>query len=107
MVMINVEEFMARKKRDETESLTKAQRELLKNSARINIPLPDVFLLRQVAPLLAGLAEHIAFTARRTDLSEYDLLMSIRNKVEETNTEIRNMHGGTHKNGTYPKYQAE
>ena len=107
MVMITPEEVMARKKRVDVDPLSPHQRENLGNSARITIPLPDVFLLRKVAPMLAGLAEHIAFTARRTDLREYDLLMSIRNEIESVNIAIRDMHGGANKNGTYPKYRED
>lgn len=107
MVATNEAVILARRvKKEPNDSMPSWKRELIGNSARIEVPLPDVYLLRNVAPLLAGLAEFIAFTARRTDLSEYMQLTSIKAEIYALNMRIRQMHGGAHKNGTYPKLKA-
>lgn len=106
MVMITPEEIMAQRKGQPPEdTLRPWERELLKASARIDIPLDSPHLLRKVAPILAGLAAHIEFTSRRTDISEFDILNSIHGAVRAATRQIRLLHGGALPNGPYPKKQ--
>lgn len=107
MVALTNEEAWAMKQRDRQpeDPMRDWERELLKGSARIEIPLDSPHLLRKVGPILAGLASHIEFTARRTDISEFDILLSISGAVKTATKQIRHLHGGALKNGSFPKKQ--
>ncbi len=107
MVMITPEEVMEMRRKDKTpdDPVQSWERELLKASTRIDIPLDSPHLLRKVAPVLAGLAAHIEFTSRRTDISEFDILFSIQGAVKAATKQIRHLHGGALPNGPYPKKQ--
>ena len=106
MVQITPEEVMAQRKGQQPEDTLRSwERDLLKASARVDIPLDSPHLLRKVAPVLAGLAAHIEFTARRTDISEFDILSSIHGAVRSATKQIRLLHGGALPNGPYPKKQ--
>jgi hypothetical protein len=104
MVQITPEEVMdKRRKAAVFDEMPAWKRQLIGASGRVQIPFDDVHLIRKVAPLLAGLAESLAFTSRRTDLDEYNQLMAIKNEIAAVNNQIRLMHGGAYKNGTYPR----
>ena len=107
MVQITPEEVMEMRRKQATpdDPIRSWERELLKASARVDIPLDSPHLLRKVAPILAGLAAHIEFTSKRTDLSEFDILMSIQGAVRGATKQIRQLHGGALPNGPYPKKQ--
>lgn len=107
MVALTNEEAWAMKQRDRQpeDPMRDWERELLKGSARVDIPLHSPHLLRKVAPILAGLAAHIEFTSRRTDISEFDILLSVSGAVKAATKQIRHLHGGSLKNGTYAKKQ--
>lgn len=108
MVQISPEEVMAKRRRaSQFDEMPAWKRELIGASGRVQIPFDDVHLIRKVAPLLAGLAEQLAFTARRTDLDEYNQLMAIKNEVAAVNNQIRQMHGGAYKNGMYPRVKED
>lgn len=107
MVALTNEEAWEMKKRDKQPEaeMRDWERELLKGSARVDIPLDSPHLLRKVAPIIAGLAAHIEFTSRRTDISEFDILLSIQGAIKGATKQIRNLHGGALPNGPYPKKQ--
>jgi hypothetical protein len=96
--------IVAKKKDDGSgDPLEPWRRDVIGNSARIELPLDDRFILRQIAPMMAGLAEHIAFTTRRTDLTEYQILNSVRQEINALNRFIRTKHGRALKNGTFSR----
>jgi hypothetical protein len=104
MVMITPEEVMEmRRKSEPSDTLKPWNRDVVGDSARLDIPLDSPHLLRKVGPIIAGLAEHIKFTSQRTELSEFDILLSIKNAVRSAASEIRTIHGGALKNGSYPR----
>lgn len=102
-----LEDFLPKKDDNSGDVLEKWRREIVGTSARIELPLTDRFILRQIAPMLAGLAEHVAFTCRRTDIDEYQILVSVKNEIAALNRFIRSKHGGANKNGTFPRSKAE
>ena len=69
---------MKKRNLEPTDIIPEWKRHVVGNSARLDIPLDNIYLLRKVGPVIAGMAEHIKFTAQRTDISEYDILLSIR-----------------------------
>lgn len=108
MVQITPEEVMDKRRRAAVfDEMPAWKRELIGASGRLQIPFDDVHLIRKIAPLLAGLAEQLAFTARRTDLDEYNQLMAIKNEIAAVNLQIRQLHGGAYKNGMYPRVKTD
>src|SRR4051812_28358860 len=108
MVQITPEEVMDKRRRSaQFDEMPGWKRRLIGASGRLQIPFDDVHLIRKIAPLLAGLAESLAFTSRRTDLGEYNQLMAIKNEVAAVNEHIRQLQGGTYKNGMYPRLKDE
>lgn len=107
MVALTNEEAWAMKQRERQpeDPMRDWERELLKSAARIDIPLDSPHLLRKVGPILAGLAAQIDFTSRRTDISEFDILYTISGAIKTATKQIRRLHGGALKNGSYPKKQ--
>ncbi len=108
MVQVTPEEVMDKRRRQaQFDEMPAWKRDLIGASGRVQIPFDDVHLIRKIAPLLAGLAEQLAFTSRRTDLDEYNQLMAIKNEIAAVNNQIRKLHGGAYKNGMYPRFKNE
>lgn len=103
MVQMTPQEYEEMKRKENAPKTTSWQREVVGNSARIDIPLDDIYALRKIGPVLAGLAERITAIAHRHDIPEGDILMMLRYQISYTVREIRTLHGGANKQGIYPK----
>lgn len=105
MVALTNEEAWEMKRRgnEPQDEVNAYQRANIGASGRISIPLTSSMLLRKVAPLLGGLSERIAFTARRTDLTEYEKLLSIKGECDAVRIQIASLHGGANKNLDFPR----
>jgi len=90
--------------------LNALDRDVIGRAIRIEIPFTDLYKLRRIAELLAGLAEDIAFQSRRTDHPPLDskdyrawrrsTLFFLKHRSLHINREIRDLHGKHNKNGT-------
>lgn len=69
--------------------LTDFDKMIIGRPKRINIPLEDKFVLREIADLLRGLATIMAFESRRPDTAQRESLSRIRWEIRKTNTKIR------------------
>ena len=77
---------MARKA---SEDLTELDRVIIGPAKRIDIPLKDKFVLRQIADLFRGLATVMDFESRRPDRSQREALFRIREEINHTNRKIK------------------
>jgi hypothetical protein len=72
--------------------LSPDDRMLIGNSVRINVPLDHSRNLRRYAEFLRGFAMQIDFLSRRTDLSERQILDTVRTHATMTNEKMREIN---------------
>lgn len=66
-------------------------RDLIKQYARVQVPLDDVYRLRLYADFLRGLAQQLDFISRRQDLSDTQALFLAQGEVRSTGAKILNI----------------
>lgn len=93
MVNITPEEFMARKKAPDPNSLSQLDKDIIGETCRLEIPFRDVYAMRQTADLLRGYAEELDFYSRRTDLPARTILFHLRSQAKQLNYRLRELRG--------------
>lgn len=104
MVDISPENVMAKKRAEKVlDDMPPWQRDQMPVSVRLDIPTPHTYFMREAAPLLSGLGQRIDVIARETRFGEFHQMQMIIDEIRSVNMRLREMHGGTNRNGTYKK----
>lgn len=100
----NIGEALQAKRRlaGEEDDLDPVNRALVGNSARIDIPLRDRYIVGKAAEQLRSLADRLDMLSRRGELDETAVLIMAKSEISRACIAIRTAHGNANKNGTFP-----
>ena len=85
----SLDQALDMKRRPQKGELTDYDRKLIGTFVRLEIPLTDLYKLREVAEHLRGFADKIDHLTRRQDLTVRGILMELKMEASLTATKIK------------------
>ena len=101
MVNVTPEQVMAMRRKPDPDELSQADRDIIGETCRLEIPFRDVHRMRQTAELLRGYADLLDSYSRRTDLPPRSVLFHLRSEARILNRQIRETRGPGRPGKTY------